>query len=123
NQTTETPPGSPSDRHGTPEISAADLREEVGFLASEERQGRMTGSAGARQAADYLAARLQDAQLKPAGDNNTFFQKFEFNSGVKVLAPKNELVLRGDAKSEPVPFQVEKDFAPLSFTENQAVNG
>ena len=41
----------------------------------------MTGSAGAKQAADYIAARLQDAQLKPAGDNNTFFQKFEFNVG------------------------------------------
>jgi Tol biopolymer transport system component len=107
----------------TPEITAADLREEVGFLASEERQGRMTGSAGAKQAADYIAARLQDAQLKPAGENNTFFQKFEFNSGVKVLAAQNELVLRGNAKSEPVRFQVEKDFAPLSFTENQTVDG
>lgn len=110
------------EREGTPEITAADLREEVGFLAAEERQGRMTGSAGAKQAADYIAARLQDAQLKPAGDNNTFFQKFEFNAGVKVLKEKNELVLRGDAKSEPVRFQVEKDFSPLSFTENQTVD-
>jgi Tol biopolymer transport system component/Zn-dependent M28 family amino/carboxypeptidase len=107
----------------TPEITAADLREEVGFLAAEEQQGRMTGSAGARQAADYIATRLQDAQLKPAGDNNTFFQKFEFNSGVKVLREQNELVLRGDTKSEPVRFQIEKDFAPLSFTENQTVDG
>ena len=110
------------ERQGTPEITAADLLEEVGFLAAEERQGRMTGSAGAKQAADYIAARLQDAQLRPAGDNNTFFQKFEFNAGVKVLKEKNELVLRGDAKSEPVRFQIEKDFAPLSFTENQTVD-
>ena len=65
---------------------------------------------------------MQEAQLKPAGDNNTFFQKFEFNAGVKVLKEKNELVLRGDAKSEPVRFEVEKDFAPLSFTENQTVD-
>jgi Tol biopolymer transport system component/Zn-dependent M28 family amino/carboxypeptidase len=107
----------------TPEITAADLREEVNFLAGEEQQGRMTGSAGARQAADYIATRLQDAQLKPTGDNNTFFQKFEFNSGVKVLREQNELVLRGDTKSEPVRFQIEKDFAPLSFTENQTVDG
>lgn len=120
---TETPSLSRPEQPGAPEITAADLRDEVGFLASEERQGRMTGSAGARQAADYIAARLQDAQLKPAGDNNTFFQKFEFNSGVKVLAAENELVLRGDAKSNPVRFQVEKDFAPLSFTENQTVDG
>jgi Tol biopolymer transport system component len=106
----------------TAEITAADLRDEVGFLASDERQGRMTGSAGAKQAADYIAARLQDAQLKPAGDNNTFFQKFEFTSGVKVLKEKNELVLSGNTVSKPLRFEVEKDFAPLSFTENQTVD-
>jgi Tol biopolymer transport system component/Zn-dependent M28 family amino/carboxypeptidase len=117
-----TPSPLQSERPGTPEITAADLRQDVGFLAAEERQGRMTGSAGAKEAADYIAARLQDAQLKPAGDNNTFFQKFEFNAGVKVLKEKNELVLRGDAKTEPVRFQVEKDFSPLSFTENQTVD-
>ena len=120
---TETPSAAPPKSSGTAEITAADLREEVGFLAAEERQGRMTGSAGARQAADYIAARLQDAQLKPAGDNNTFFQKFEFNSGVKVLKEKNELVLSGDTISKPLRFEVEKDFAPLSFTENQTVDG
>ena len=120
-QPTETP--SAPQLIGTPEITAADLRDEVGFLASEKRQGRMTGSVGARQASVYIAARLRDADLEPGGDNNTFFQKFEFNSGVRVLTNQNELVLRGDAKSEPVRFQVEKDFAPLSFTENQTVDG
>jgi Tol biopolymer transport system component len=118
----ETFPAPPPKSSGRAEITAADLREEVGFLASEERQGRMTGSAGAKQAADYIAARLQDAQLKPAGDNDTFFQKFEFNSGVKVLKEKNELVLSGDTISKPLRFEVEKDFAPLSFTENQTVD-
>ncbi len=121
-QPTATPSPSRSEHRGTPDITATDLREEVGFLAAEERQGRMTGSAGAKQAADYIAARLQDAKLNPAGDNNTFFQRFEFKAGVRVLKEKNELVLRGDAKSEPVRFQVEKDFAPLSFTENQTVD-
>ncbi|HEV2840112.1 MAG TPA: M20/M25/M40 family metallo-hydrolase [Chthoniobacterales bacterium] len=121
-QPTATPSPSRPEHRGTPEITAADLREEVGFLAAEERQGRMTGSPGARQAADYIATRLQDAKLNPAGDNNTFFQKFEFNAGVRVLKEKNELVLRADAKSEPVRFEVEKDFAPLSFTENQTVD-
>lgn len=105
------------------EISAADLRDKVGFLANEQQQGRMTGSNGAKQAADYIAARFQNAQLKPAGDDNTYFQKFGFNSGVKVLKDKNELTLRGEAGSEPVRFQVEKDFAPLSFTESQTVEG
>ena len=114
---------SPSKSSGTAEITAADLRNEVGFLASDERQGRMTGSTGTKQAADYIADRLQKAELKPAGDNNTYFQKFEFNSGVKVLKEKNELVLSGTTISKPLRFEVEKDFAPLSFTENQTVDG
>ncbi|HWM25220.1 MAG TPA: M20/M25/M40 family metallo-hydrolase [Chthoniobacterales bacterium] len=121
-QPAATPSPSRSENRGTAEITATDLREEVGFLAAEERQGRMTGSAGAKQAADYIAARLQEAKLNPAGDNKTFFQRFEFKAGVRVLKEKNDLVLRGDAKSEPVRFQVEKDFAPLSFTENQTVD-
>jgi Tol biopolymer transport system component len=119
----ELPLGTRSGNPGASEITAADLREEVRFLASEELEGRMTGSTGARQAADYIAARLQNSRLKPAGDNDTFFQKFEFNAGVRVVTEKNELLLRADAKSEPVRFQVEKDFAPLSFTENQTVEG
>jgi Tol biopolymer transport system component/Zn-dependent M28 family amino/carboxypeptidase len=117
-------PSTPQPRSpGTPEITAVDLREEVGFLAAEERQGRMTGSAGAKQAADYIAARLQDSQLKPAGDNNTFFQKFEFNAGVRVVKEQNELILSGNTISKPIRFEAEKDFAPLSFTENQTVDG
>ena len=45
--------------------SAADLRRTVEFLASEELAGRMTGSDGARLAADYLAGELQKAGLAP----------------------------------------------------------
>jgi Tol biopolymer transport system component len=120
---TEAPSPPRTGSAGSPEITAADLREEVRVLASEELQGRMTGSPGARQAGDYIASRLEIAQLKGAGDVNSFFQKFEFNAGVRVLNDQNELILRGDAKSEPVRFQIEKDFAPLSFTENQTVDG
>ncbi|HZJ37560.1 MAG TPA: M28 family peptidase [Chthoniobacterales bacterium] len=120
----ETSATAPASEHaGTGEITATDLRNEVSFLASEPLQGRMTGSAGSKQTADYIAARLQHSQLKPAGDNDTFFQRFEFNAGVKVLKEKNELALRQEAKNEPVQFEVEKDFAPLSFTENQTVDG
>ena len=100
----------PSKSSGTAEITAADLRDEVGFLASDERQGRMTGSAGAKQAADYIADRLQKAQLKPAGDNNTFFQKFEFNSGVKVLKEKNELVLSREYNRQTAPIRGREGF-------------
>lgn len=102
--------------------SAADLRRTVEFLASEELAGRMTGSDGARLAADYLAGELQKAGLAPGGDNRTFFQEFEFSAGVRVLPEKNSLLLetKGSGASA---FIVEKDFLPLAFSGNGSVGG
>ena len=102
--------------------SAADLRRTVEFLASEELAGRMTGSDGARLAADYLAGELQKAGLAPGGDNGTFFQEFEFSAGVRVLPEKNSLLLetKGSGASA---FIVEKDFLPLAFSGNGSVGG
>ena len=92
------------------------------FLASEELAGRMTGSDGARLAADYLAGELQKAGLEPGGDNGTFFQEFEFSAGVRVLPEKNSLLLetKGSGASA---FIVEKDFLPLAFSGNGSVGG
>src|SRR5437667_2615801 len=70
-------------------IAATDLRSEVEFLASDALEGRMTGSTGAQRAAEFLASRLSGAGLKPAGDDGAFFQKFEFNAGVRVLTNQN----------------------------------
>ena len=113
---------SPAKSSGTAEITAADLRDEVGFLASDERQGRMTGSAGTKQAADYIAERpVAEGRAETGGRQQHLFQKFEFNSGVKVLKEKNELVLAGNTIAKPLRFEAGKDFAPLSFTENQTV--
>jgi Peptidase family M28/PDZ domain/PA domain len=102
--------------------AAVDLRRTVEFLASEELAGRMTGSDGARLAADYLAAELQKAGLEPGGDNGTFFQEFEFSAGVRVLPEKNSLLLetKGSGASA---FIVEKDFLPLAFSGNGSVGG
>ncbi|MCI0535477.1 MAG: M28 family peptidase [Verrucomicrobiales bacterium] len=109
--------------HVSAEITAADLRQEVSFLASEALQGRMTGSPGAQQAADYLADQLQSFGLNAAGDNGTFFQKFDFNAGSQVLTNNNKFALRKAGGAEPVRFEVEKDFRPLSFTANGTVEG
>lgn len=52
-------------------ISAGELYAHVAYLASDELEGRYTGSAGGLAAAKYLAktlARLESAGLRPAGD-------------------------------------------------------
>ena len=66
-------------------ITVEDLRSEVGYLASDALEGRMTGSKGARLAADYIADQLRQAGLKPLAKDGSYFQTFEFNSGVRVI--------------------------------------
>ena len=105
----------------TSAITMEDLRAEVGYLASDRLEGRMTGSRGSQLAAEFIAENLRRAGLKPFGDRETFFQNFEFNSGVKVVTNKNSLAV---ARATAVPsFEVEKDFRPLSFTINDEVEG
>lgn len=108
----------------SPEITAVDLRSEVEYLASDELEGRMTGSRGTQMASDYIAAYFDKIGLKPLADKGGYFQEFPFTSGVKVLPDQNHLqvVKEGDAK-ETIEYEVDKDFRPLAFTANGAVDG
>jgi len=58
-------------------ISHDQLQQHVDFLADDALEGREAGTAGATQAADYLAARLDDLGLRGAGGDGSFFQPFE----------------------------------------------
>lgn len=69
-----------SDRPDVPaveSITASELHAIVSFLASDEMEGRDTGSTENLIAAGYLANQLELLGLRPAGDGNTFFQNFD----------------------------------------------
>lgn len=57
------------------QITAAQLREYLTFIASDEMEGRDTPSRGLDLTAKFLAMNLARWGLKPAGDDGTFFQK------------------------------------------------
>ncbi len=61
---------------GLMSITAAALKGHIYFLASDEMGGRDSLSHEGRIAAEYIAAFYHRAGLKPAGENNTFFQNF-----------------------------------------------
>jgi Tol biopolymer transport system component len=108
----------------TPEISAADLRTKVEYLASDELEGRMTGTTGTEKAAAYIASHFEKSGLKPAGDNGTFFQEFPFTSGVKVLPERNHLtIMKPGQKPESISPGLDEDFRPLAFTSDGEVEG
>ncbi|HKS17191.1 MAG TPA: M28 family peptidase [Planctomycetota bacterium] len=56
------------------EFSLARLERDVRFLASDEMKGRNNGTPEGAAAADHVARRMEEAGLKPAGENGTWFQ-------------------------------------------------
>jgi Zn-dependent M28 family amino/carboxypeptidase len=62
-------------RKGAEQITAAQIREYLTFISSDEMEGRDTPSRGLDLTAKFLATNLARWGLKPAGDDGTFFQK------------------------------------------------
>ena len=93
------------------------LRASVEFLASDALEGRLTGSPGARRAADYIAARLQALGLAPLGTGTGFFHPFHFTAGVEAIPAKTSLAVADKA------FQAETNFRPLAFSADGEVEG
>ena len=59
-------------------ITAAQMRDYLTFVASDEMEGRDTPSRGLDTTAKFIAAMLSRWNVKPAGDNGTsYFQKIE----------------------------------------------
>jgi hypothetical protein len=104
----------------SPEIRAEDMKNDVSYLASDELEGRFTGSGGERAAADYIQKRFQEAGLTAMGEKG-WFQPFPFTSGVKVVKDENSMTVAASDGGHIL--TVDKDFRPLSFSENTRVEG
>lgn len=63
-------------RRAADTISAEQLARDLDYLASDELAGRNTPSPGFDQAARYIARRLEQAGVKPAGDDGTYYQHY-----------------------------------------------
>jgi Zn-dependent M28 family amino/carboxypeptidase len=96
----------------------------VSFLASDDLQGRDTGSDGHRKAAAYVAEQFKAAGLAPAGTSG-YLQPVQFTSRTIVEA-QSSLALVRDGKVEPVALGPDAAFsmridpapqveAPLAF--------
>lgn len=54
-----------------------EMKNDVKYLASDELEGRFTGTNGEKLAANYIISKFIEQNLIPYGDNNTFLQKFD----------------------------------------------
>ena len=106
-----------------PDVRVEDLRNEVAYLASEALEGRLTGTTGSQRAAEFIADQLRRAGLKALAETGSFFQPFEFTSGVQIITNENRLAISTGPGLASAAFEVEKDFRPLSFTANGEFEG
>ena len=97
------------------------LKASVAYLASDELEGRMTGSEGARKAADHIAQALGAMGLDPFGDDESFFHAFEFTADRRIVPDANALQI--ETGNETWSYEVDADFGPLSFSANAEVRG
>lgn len=91
------------------EITAADLKTHILYLASDELQGRYTGTAGSYMAADYIRNQFRDAGLRLAGEDG--MQLFEVVVSVSA-GPHNSFQIAG---RQPVS---KESFTPFPFSMN-----
>jgi Zn-dependent M28 family amino/carboxypeptidase len=64
-------------QRGVDTITAAQLKDYLTFIASDEMEGRDTPSRGLDTTAKFLAMNLSRWGFKPAGDKGTFFQRID----------------------------------------------
>lgn len=101
----------------SPEITKAEIYDHIKYLASDELEGRFTGTEQCRIAAEYIAREFKKAGLQPAF-NGSYFQEFPFISDIKL--GDNYCNFSGE---ETLSLEVQKDFIPLPFSDNLSIEG
>ncbi|MCB2206445.1 M28 family peptidase [bacterium] len=102
-----------------PDITGAELRRHIEWLASDELEGRGTGTPSIDLAAEYIAREFRRYGLEPGGENGTYFQTFEVITGA--ASSNNTLgVSPGGGTLQPVDTM---QFMPYAFSSSTAFEG
>ena len=96
-----------------PEITVKELKENIGYLASDELKGRKSGEPGELMAAEYIREKFKMAGLELLYENG--FQKFGLVTSAEIGAG-NKLTVNGSD------FEVEKFFLPYAFSANTSIS-
>ncbi|MBE0655380.1 MAG: M20/M25/M40 family metallo-hydrolase [Bacteroidales bacterium] len=90
-----------------PEITAGELRDHVGYLASDALKGRYPGTPEDSLLNIYISREFRSYGIKPFDGN--YIQRFTFLSGISP-SPENQMQFEENV------FVQEKDFYPFSFS-------
>lgn len=95
-------------------ISVDDIRSHIQFLASDQLEGRGTGTPGELKATSYVADIFKALGLEPAGDNGTYFQEFGFTAGLNT-GPDSVLDVRNGLAA--IETTLDEEWRPIAFSE------
>ena len=96
----------------SPDITAAEIKKHIYYLASDELKGRYTGSEECLTAAHYIENEFKSYGLKPAFDGS-YLQEFPFVAGVELTKNNSLEFLVGDKKITPKPGD---EYTTVSFS-------
>ena len=104
----------------TPEITAAELRHHLTYIASDELEGRKAGSKGADLAADYIQRQFKAYGLAPAGLDGSYLQTFEIVTGIE---PGQTNRFSASIGGKAVDLAMDRDVRPLGFSSSGTFSG
>lgn len=104
-----------------PEITSAEIQDHINYLASDELEGRMTGTPELYKAAEFLKNEFESYGLNPLF-NGSYFQEFSFIEKLE-LSSENvlELNYENESLSESYYMVSGSDYTTLSFSDNLLV--
>ncbi|MBN2417010.1 M28 family peptidase [bacterium] len=99
-------------------VTAAAVKQQLAYLASDDMMGRDTPSAELDTCARYIADWFKAQGLEPAGANTDYFHRFNLTRNT--LGSPNSCTLQRDGAEQL--FEIKDDFVPISFTANRKVS-
>ena len=97
---------------GKQKRSVKRLKNHIGYLASDELEGRATGTEGEKKSAEYIAEQFEKLKLKPLGENG-YFQVFTITT-LRIADNSSTFNLGGQD------LTLFTDYYPLAYSANHA---
>lgn len=94
-------------------FNVENVQNDIRALSSVELQGRESGTPGAQKSAEYIAQRMQEVGLLPAGEHGTYFQNL-VNPRLHLNEVPTLEVLNANDDVE-TSFQYRKEFAEVAI--------
>ncbi len=108
-----------SQNSSNPAITAGEVQDHINFLASDKLEGRLTGTKGADEAAEYIKNDFKQSGLLPL-NSSSYYQNYPFIAGLELTKNNSLLIQSGNFKIQP---KAEKDFITTPFSGNKTISG